>query len=333
MYRAARRGIAVFTVTAGSLALAAAAQAAPVQVAAKAPVVTLASSSDTFRDIVINPKSTIAYLTVPSENQVDVLNLKTGVFAAPIPVGPDPLGLDITPDGKTLLVCDGTAASISEVKLKTGKVTTIATPVGIAQDTAFSIVALNNGTALFTTTFAGSGFGADAYDLNLSTDAFSVVSGIGIRGQVTEITQLSRSADYSTAAAVLGDDSGGPFDVYTAATGNVVAGSLNEFISSSALSGDGSTLVVDGFYVINAATGALVGTISGGGGNTVLNAAGTTGYALSGGSITELNIAALSTGSVISLPGLASGGDALAMSPNGKWLVAGLNDGAAIVKL
>jgi hypothetical protein len=65
----------------------------------------------------------------------------------------------------------------------------------------------------------------------------------------------------------------------------------------------------------------------------VLNAAGTTGYALSGFSITVLNIAALSTGSVISLPGSASGGAELAMSPNGKWLVAEINGGAAIVKL
>jgi DNA-binding beta-propeller fold protein YncE len=295
--------------------------------------VTLASSSDTFRDVVINPKSKIAYLTVPSKNQVDVLDLKTGSFSAPIPVGPDPLAIDITPDGKTLLVADGGTASISEVTLKTGSVTTIATPAGPLQDTAFSIVALNNGNALFTTTFAGSGFGADAYDLNLSTDAISVVPGIGINGQVTEVTQLSRSADYSTAAAVLGDDSGGPFDVYTAATGDVVAGSLNDFISSSALSGDGSTLLVDGTSVISAATGSLVGTIAGSGGSSVLNAAGTTGYRLSGSSVTELSIAALSTGSVISLPGPASSGAELAISPNGKWLVAGITGGAAIIKL
>jgi hypothetical protein len=323
-------------VTAGSLSLATAAQAAqaaPAQAAAKAPKVTLASSSDTFRDVVINPKSKIAYLTVPSKNQVDVLNLKTGTFSAPIPVGPDPLGLDITPDGKTLLVCDGGAASISEVTLKTGNVTTIATPSTPLQDTAFSIVALNNGTALFTTTFAGSGFGANAYSLNLSTNAISIVSGIGINGQVTEVTPLSRSADYSTAAAVLGDDSGGPFDVYTAATGSVVAGDLGNFISSSALSGDGSTMLIDGTDVIDPATGSLVGTISGPEGNSALNAAGTTGYVLSGSSVTELNIADLSTGSVISLPASASANADLAISPNGKWLVAGVTGGAAIIKL
>jgi len=242
------------------------------------------------------------------DRQVDVINLKTGTFAAPIPVGSDPLGLDITPDGKTLVVCDGGAASISEVTL-------------------------NNGNALFTTTFEGSGFGGTAYDLNLSTKAINVVPGIGIEGQVTEVTPLSRSADYSTAAAVLGDDSEGPFDVYTAATGNVVAGSLNEFISSSALSGNGSTLLIDGTDVINAATGSLVGTIGGPGGNSVLNTAGTTGYTLYGSSITELNITALSTGSVINLPGLASGGAELAISPNGNWLVAEIDGGAAIVKL
>ena len=120
----------------------------------------MAGSSDTFQDVVINPTSKTAYLTVQSKNQVDVLNLKKGTFAKPIPVGSDPLGIDITPDGKTLYV---------------------------------------------------------------------------------------------------------------------VSGSLNTFISSSALSGDGSTLLIDGTYVINPATGSLLGTISGPGGSSVLNAPGTTG--------------------------------------------------------
>jgi DNA-binding beta-propeller fold protein YncE len=332
MQRAMGRGLLTVIVAAGAVSLATTAQAAA-SPAAKAPTVTLASSTDTFEDVVINPASTIAYLTVPSKNQVDVLNLKTGTFSAPIPVGPDPLGLDITPDGKDLLVCDGGAASISEVKLKTGKVTTIATPAGGLQDTAYSIVALSNGTALFTNTFQGSGFGAQAYSLNLSTKAFTEVPGIGINGQVTEVTPLARSADYSTAAAVLGDDSIGPFSVYTASTGNAVSGELNEFISSGALSGNGSTLLVDGLYVINAATGSLTGTISGPGGNAVLNATGTTGYSLSGSSVTPLDIAALSSGPAISLPGAVDGGAQLAMSPNGKWLVAEIDGGAAVIKL
>ncbi|HEX6520443.1 MAG TPA: hypothetical protein VF070_10610 [Streptosporangiaceae bacterium] len=333
MYRTVNRGIFAFALTAAvSLPLAVAAQAASAQVTAKSPTVYLASSSDTFQHVVIDPKSATAYLTVPSKNQVDVLNLARGTFSQPIPVGPDPLGLDITPNGKTLIVCDGGAASISEVNLSTRAVTTITTPSGFLSNTAFSVVALNNGHALFTTTFAGSGFGANAYDLNLSSGAINAVPAIGINGQVTEVTPLSRSADYSTASAVLGDDSGGPFDVYSAATGNVVSGSLNTFISSSALSGNGSTLLVDGRSVINAATGAVLGTISGAGGSAVLNATGTTGYAFSGSSITTLNIASLSTGQTISLPAPAAGGADLARSPNGRYLVAETSAGAAIVR-
>jgi hypothetical protein len=114
----------------------------------------------------------------------------------------------------------------------------------------------------------------------------------------------------------------------------VVAGSLNEFISSSALSGNGSTMLVDGTDVVDPATGSLAGTISGAsGGNAALNAAGTTGYSLNGSSITELDIATLSTGPTIALPDPASGGEALAMAPDGGYLVAGTTGGAAIVKL
>jgi hypothetical protein len=35
---------------------------------------------------------------------------------------------------------------------------------------------------------------------------------------------VSRSRDYSTVGLVIGDDSGGAFDVYAAATGKVVSG-------------------------------------------------------------------------------------------------------------
>lgn len=326
MYQKLIRGISAFAVAAaGSLSLAGVAQAAP--------TIQVVSSDDTFQNVVIDPTSTTAYLTVPSKNQVDVLNLKKGTFSKPIPVGSDPFGLDITPDGNTLLVCDRGAAAISEVDLSKRRVTTITTPPGALSNTAFSIVALNNSHALFTTTFSGSGFGANAYDLNLGTGAISVVPTIGFGGQVTEDTPLSRSADYSTAAAVLGDDSGGPSYVYTAATGNVVSSSLNTFISSSALNGDGSILLVDGIYVIDAATGSLLGTINSPRGNAVLNATGTTGYTLSDSSIIELDITRFLPGQTISLPEPASGGAGLAMSPNGKVLVAETSGGATIVRI
>lgn len=297
------------------------------------PDVYVASSGDAFQDAVINPTSTTAFLTVPAMNQVDVLNLRTGTFSRPIPVGSDPIGLDITPDGKTLFVCDAGGQTISKVNLATRRVTTITTPAGFLSPRPYSIAVMNNGHALFTTTFSGSGFGGTPYDLNLSSNEIRVVPGIGINGQVTEATPLSRSAGYSTVGAVLGGDSGGRFDVYTAATGHVTSGSLNDFISSSALNANGSVMLVDGIYVINAASGTLLGTISGQRGNSVLNAAGTTGYRLAGSSIVALNIPRFLTGPTISLPEPASGGAELAMSKNGRVLVAETGGGATIIQL
>lgn len=290
-------------------------------------------SKDTFGHAVINPASTTAYLTVPTLNEVAVLNLATGTYGKPIPVGSDPQGIDITPDGRTLLVCDSGGQTISKVRIATRTVTTITTPPGFDSETPYSIAALNNGHAIYTTTFAGSGFGAHAYDLNLSTGTSKVASGIGINGQVTEVSPVSRSENYSTAGVVLGDDSGGPFDVYTAATHSVVSGSLNSFISSSSLDGNGGTMLIDGVYVIGAATGSLLGTISDPGGSSVLNRSGSTGYVLEAQSIVKLNIARFLPGKRIGLPQPASGGAQLALSPNGLVLVAETVGGATIVRL
>ncbi|HEV2372232.1 MAG TPA: Calx-beta domain-containing protein [Streptosporangiaceae bacterium] len=294
------------------------------------PDVYVASSTSAFQNVVINPSSTTAYLTVPGKNEVAVLNLRTGTYGKPIPVGSDPHGIDITPDGKTLYVCDSGGQTISKVDTATRTVTTITTPPGLLNDTPYSIAIMNNGNALYSTTFAGSGFGANVYNLNLTTDASTVVTAIS---PVTEATPLSRSADYSTVGAVLGDDSGGPFDIYTAATGNVVSGSLNNFISSSSLNGNGSTVLVDGRYVIDAATGSLLGTISDSCGSSALTALGTTGYCLEAQSIVRLRIKRFLTGKAIALPQPAGGGAQLALSDNGRVLVAETSGGATIVEL
>jgi streptogramin lyase len=297
------------------------------------PDVYAAGAKEAFAGVVISPSSATAYLTVPAQNKVAVLNLETGAYGKAIPVGSDPHGIDIAPDGKTLYVCDSGSQTISKVVLATRKVTTITTPPGTLSDTPYSIAVMNNGHAVYTTTFEGSGFGAYAYDLNLGTGVSDVITGLGIRGQVTEAALVSRSADHSTAGVVLGDDSGGPFDVYTASTGKVVSGSLNSSISSSSLNGNGSTMLIDGTYVIGARTGALLGTISDAGGSSVLNAAGSAGYVLQKLSIRKLNIKRFSAGKTIKLPRAAGEGAQLALSPNGRILVAETAGGATIVRL
>jgi YVTN family beta-propeller protein len=297
------------------------------------PASSTAASSLSFSNVVINPASTRAYFTVPADNEVAILNLTTGTFLKPIAVGSDPQGIDITPDGKTLYVADSGGQTISAVTVATRKVTTITTPAGILNDTPYSIAVLNNGTALYTTTFAGSGFGGEAYTLDLATGASTAVTDVGINGQVTEVTSVSRSANHAVAGVVLGDDSGGPFDIYTAATGDAVSGSLNEFISSGALNAKGTTMLVDGTSVIDASSGAVLGTISDSCISAVLNASGKTGYCLTSSSIVVLNTTTFLTGKTIALPSGVTGTGELAISPNGKLLVAETSAGATIVSI
>jgi hypothetical protein len=287
----------------------------------------IVKSSLPFADVVINPASTFAYFTVPTKNELAVLNLETHKFGKPIPVGSDPQGIDIGPSGKTLWVADSGGQTISQVATATGKVKTITTPAGTLDDTPYSIVVLNNNTALYSTTFEGTGFGANVYALNLTTDVSTEVSTIGL---VTEVTQLSRSWNRAVAAAVLGDDSGGPFDVYTAATGGVVSGSLNNFISYGSLNKTGSTLLIDGSYVIDAATGAQLGTISDECVGAVLNSSGAAGYCLGSGALVDLNVSRFLTGASTALPSGVTGTGELVISPDGDLLVGITSAGALI---
>jgi Calx-beta domain len=296
------------------------------------PDVYVTGSPLTFADVVINPSGTTAYLTVPAKNEVAVLHLKTGAYGKPIAVGSDPQGIDITPDGKRLYMCDAGGQTISKVVIATRKVTTIITPSSFTHDTPFSIAVMNNGHAIYTTTFAGSGYGGHAYNLNLSTGASTVASNIGIGGQTTEFSPVSRSADHSTVGVVIGDDSGGTFDIYTAATGNVVSNSLNAFISSSSLDGDGSTMLVDGSYVIDGASGAVLGTINDACSSSALNRTGSTGYCLEAQALAKLNVGRFLVSKTVNLPQPTAGGRQLAYSGKGHVLVAETGGGATIIE-
>ena len=296
------------------------------------PDVYVTGSRSTFADVVINPSGTTAYLTVPAKNQVAVLNLKTGAYSKPIAVGSDPQGIDITPNGTTLYVCDAGGQTISKVVIATRKVTTIITPSSFSHDTPLSIAVLNKGHAIYTTTFSGSGFGGHAYNLNLRTGVSTVASKIGISGDTTEFSPVSRSADHSTLGVVIGDDSGGTFDIYNVATGTVVSNSLNAFISSSSLDGDGSTMLVDGAYVIDGASGAVLGTINDACSSSVLNGTGSTGYCLEAQALAKLNVGRFLVSKTVNLPKPAAGGKQVAYSSKGRVLVAETTGGATIIE-
>jgi YVTN family beta-propeller protein len=278
--------------------------------------------------VVISPDSQVAYLTVPAANEVAILNLATGTFGTPITVGSEPEGLDITPDGTTLYVADSGAQEISEVDVATGEVTnTIFTPSSFDNQTPWQIAVGNNGTAVFTTTFNGSGFGGTAYSLNLTTDMMTSL------GTVTELTRVARSADYSTALLSLGDDSGGPVWRYAFGTGSKLSGTMSAFISYPALDGNGSIAAISTANTTQLMNSSLqgTGTVSGGGAGVALNSAGTTAYQLESHAVSVINTSTNLQTASIPLPANATGAGQLAISPDGSTLVAIVTGGMTIL--
>jgi YVTN family beta-propeller protein len=297
-----------------------------------------AKHTGSLNDVVIDPTSLRAYITNSTLNEVEVLNIHTGRYSAPILVGSDPTSIDITSDGKTLYVCDSGGQTISVVDVATRKVThTIITPQGFDAEKPFSIAIGNAGYALFTTTFSGSGFGGHIYRLDLTSDAISVFTSAGINGQVTEDTPLTRSGDYSTIAGLLGDDSGGPYFVVTASSAAVTQGSLNAFIQWPALNYNGSTLLIDGAtygygpgtYVVDSASGALIGTIAGTGAGLAMGSS-TTAYRMVTDGVNVLDVPRFLAKGSLPAPDAQNPGP-LALAPNGHTLVAPTSTGITII--
>ena len=299
----------------------------------------VAPHSGSFGAAVINPNSRFAYITDSSTNEVEVLNLNTGRYGASIPVGSDPTSLDITPDGRTLYVCDSGGQTISVVNVARAKVVhTIVTPAGFDSERPFSIAIDNDGTALFTTTFNGSGYGAHVYQLDLSSDAITVFTQATANGLVNQDTPLTRSSDYSTIAGVVGEDSGGKFFVVHPKSGTVVTGALSDYLQWPALNSDGSTLLIDpasdgwgaGTYVVDPTSGTLMGTITGRGAGLAMGSS-STGYRIVTGGVEKLDVPQYLQGGSLPAPD-AQTPRGLSLSRNGHVLLAPTSSGVTIIR-
>jgi Calx-beta domain len=273
-------------------------------------------------DVVIDPTSTWAYATNTSLNEVEVVNLKTHAAAAPIPVGSLPEGIDITADGSTLYVACKGGSTVWVVDIATGAHHTIVIPSGFSNDTPFSIAIANNDKAFVATTFSGSGFGANMWQIVLSTEQVTKRTDFYAGGATTEDTHLQASFDRSRIGVVAGDISSGPVFVYTAATDHFTSEKdLAAFVDYVTMDRDGSTLLVDpGTYVLDQ-TPTLLGTITGGGGGVGLLPDGTIGYRTNGTSIDVLDVERFLSVRSVPLNNGTSGRSELAVAPNGSVMV------------
>ncbi len=136
-----------------------------------------------------------------NDGQILRLDVRSMTFLTPFDVGIRPGGIDITPSGSAIYVAEqepGTTQSlIRKVDPETGAVTNLPFDRIGAEEGTYDIVILNNGKAIFTSNFRGSGFNP-VREIDLATDTISVRAdslGTGPGGTVPGSTRLGRSSD------------------------------------------------------------------------------------------------------------------------------------------
>jgi YVTN family beta-propeller protein len=211
--------------------------------------------SGQLTDVFIDDSCEHVYLTNSSSNEVEVFSLQTFSLGLPIAVGSLPAGLDASPDGSTLYVANSGGNNISVVDLTKGVETNkiIVAPAQFSNDTPFSIAVAQSGLVFFSTTFAGSGFGARMLQLDPVSEIVTQRKDFWLGGTTTEATFLKASGDRSAIGIMAGDISSAPVFKYTSLTNTFTTEKdLEGFISSIAVDESGNTFLVNpGTYVLD----------------------------------------------------------------------------------
>jgi hypothetical protein len=269
--------------------------------------------------------SGLVYATNSSRNQVEVLSSSTGALEAPIPVGSQPRGLDLSADGTTLYVANSGGEDISVVDLALRReVRRITIPKDRPDDRPSSIAVAANGVALVATRPLGDGWISRMVEVELAS------------GAVTELYQsngggsVEASGDRSRVVFVNGQ--GTNMAVYDAATGSLgLAVSLVPSPRTIAVDATGSRVILNpGTEVYDGALTRIAAIPGGGAGPVDLNSAGTTGYRVQGAGIEVLNLGKRVVDGTIELPAPAG---PIALSPGETNIAIVTTHGLAIVPI
>lgn len=161
-----------------------------------------------------------------------MLDLATGTLERPIPVGVQPEGLDLSPDGSTLYVADEGSGQVSVVRVAARQEAN-----RIAVPTPLSIAVANSGNALVTTLSNGNSV---MEEINLAIAGVRRLD-VAIAG----VAVLRASGDRSRIAVGVGDDSEGLVFTYDAASDTFDAGyPLETTVGSVAMDVTDSLLLV-----------------------------------------------------------------------------------------
>jgi hypothetical protein len=187
------------------------------------------------KDHVFDPVYQILYITTQS-GTVERYDVTTKEFLSPWAIGGTLGGVDVTPNGDTVLVCDRSydtttdVGYIHRVDALSGIVTTLEFPLDGGQPSftetgSWDVVAMNNGKAFFTADFVGSAW-VPLHELDLATNTIvdrpsSTFSGFN---EVRERTWLYRDANHSVMLGLESNSSAGPVFSYFAGTDSFIAG-------------------------------------------------------------------------------------------------------------
>lgn len=173
------------------------------------------------RDMVHDAKRGLIYITSFGESAGAVLryDIATGTFLAPIQLGGGLFGLDLSPDGNTLVVADtfadATTGWVHLVSLNTLQSSKVSFPRVLSEGGTYTAVYGADGNVYTTSTYLGSGW-VNLRKLNTSRGSWSTVASVRHR------TMLSASGDGQTIAFAEADNSDGGWGLIDIPTGQVV---------------------------------------------------------------------------------------------------------------
>jgi hypothetical protein len=165
-------------------------------------------------------------------------DLRAGAFLPPLELGGSTFGLDISADGRTLAVAnaalDGDRVVIDLVDLPTLQVRRVGLPATASENGALIAVFDKAGDLVVSTQYAGSGWTV-LRRINPDTGVIRELA------TVSAPTMLAPSADHAYIGVASGNNSSGPFGIYT--TGDnayTPLGRIDWFVVDVGLASDGS---------------------------------------------------------------------------------------------
>jgi DNA-binding beta-propeller fold protein YncE len=185
--------------------------------------------------VVVDSSRRRAYVSNTSADRVEVVGLDTGQLLTPLSVGPNPVGLALTPDGSRLLVANSGEKTLTILD-PDNPGSAAAVPVVDPNDTEadprpLTVAATSTGKAFVGITRNLVGCVGVLREIDLTTHAVSTRNDTGI-GCLTQAILLAASPDGTQAIVGAGDNTGGEVSVWDATQDQFRARMLGDIVQT-----------------------------------------------------------------------------------------------------